>query len=294
MGEVFRQGLDALHAQTELLQRVRSAHPTKGLYEAGELQFWWRVERSTDRLDQLFWLDDEGRPEAAATVTSFGDGTSLVYNEPILVVTVMPDASADWVIHVVERGLAHFAARGIELLGIEADRADPVMRDVLFNNGFSVQSAAVVECWLDADTRPEVSPLHKDYRLLTRDQTRDRPHHLSSSDRPDVEERLRQTPLYRSDLDLLVLDDKNNHAAHGLFWFDPVTATGVVEPMRTMDEHQQRGLARHILTAGVDLLAKAGATRISIGYEPDNPASGHLYRSVGFEPHRETDLLSNG
>ncbi|MBT6445273.1 MAG: GNAT family N-acetyltransferase, partial [Acidimicrobiaceae bacterium] len=70
------------------------------------------------------------------------------------------------------------------------------------------------------------------------------------------------------------------------------TATGVVEPMRTKDEHQQQGVARHILTAGLDRLANAGAERVSIGYEPANPASGHLYRSVGFEPIKYTDLLS--
>jgi predicted GNAT family acetyltransferase len=52
-------------------------------------------------------------------------------------------------------------------------------------------------------------------------------------------------------------------------------------------------LSRHLLTTGIDLLAQAGARRISIGYEPDNPASGHLYRSIGFEPHRQTDVFSN-
>lgn len=65
-----------------------------------------------------------------------------------------------------------------------------------------------------------------------------------------------------------------------------------VEPMRTEDDHQRRGLARHVLTAGVALLASAGAQRIKIVYDPDNPASGHLYRSVGFEPHRYTDVLA--
>ena len=105
---------------------------------------------------------------------------------------------------------------------------------------------------------------------------------------PDVAQRLLQTSLYRSDLDLLILDRDDNHAAHGLFWYDPKTATGLVEPMRTEDDHQRRGLARHILTTGIDLLAHAGAERIKICYEPDNPASSHLYLSVGFEPDRHT------
>lgn len=119
-----------------------------------------------------------------------------------------------------------------------------------------------------------------------------RPHRMTQPRRPDVEQRLLQTSLYRSDLDLLVLDSADNIAAYGLFWHDPKTSTGVVEPMRTQDDYQRRGLARHILTTGVDLLAEAGAGRISITFEPENPASSHLYRSTGFQPHRQTDVFS--
>jgi RimJ/RimL family protein N-acetyltransferase len=89
-----------------------------------------------------------------------------------------------------------------------------------------------------------------------------------------------------------VFDSNDEVAAYGLFWYDDQTQIGLVEPMRTEDVHQQRGLARHILTAGLDLLAEAGAERIKICYEPDNPASGHLYRSVGFQPDRQTQVFS--
>ena len=63
--------------------------------------------------------------------------------------------------------------------------------------------------------------------------------------------------------------------------------------MRTEADHQRRGLARHVLTTGIDRLTKAGATRIKICFEPDNPASSHLYLSVGFEPVRQTDVLAS-
>jgi ribosomal protein S18 acetylase RimI-like enzyme len=62
--------------------------------------------------------------------------------------------------------------------------------------------------------------------------------------------------------------------------------------MRTEDDHQRRGLARHILTTGIDLLANAGAERIKICYQPDNAASSNLYLSVGFEPDRQTIVYS--
>jgi GNAT superfamily N-acetyltransferase len=172
------------------------------------------------------------------------------------------------------------------------DRADDVLRDVLFGHGFAIKEDGLVETWMAADARPEISPLLEDYRLSSRLDTMGRAHHMIERNGPDVEARLRQTSLYRPDLDLLVLDRDDNHAASALFWYDPETATGLVEPMRTEDAHLRRGLARHLLTTGVDLLAGAGAARIKICFEPDNPASSGLYLSVGFEPVKQTDILS--
>lgn len=276
-------GLDALAAVTSLLQRVRDAHPTAGLYEAADLQWWWRVPRSTDDLPQLVWFDDLDRPTAAAIVTEWSDRVAL---DPI----VLPDAHPDLVAHVVERGLDHVTAAGFGAVGLEVDPADDVLRGVLADHGFTVEGDGLVEAWLAADVRPEISPLHADYRLSTRLDTISRPHHMIDAGRnhSDVELRLGQTSLYRPDLDLVVHDSDERVAAYGLFWLDPETATGLVEPMRTEDEHQRRGLARHVLTVGIDLLARAGAERIKICFEPDNRAARDLYLGVGFEPHRQT------
>ena len=283
--EQHRVGVHYLEAMTALLQRVRGAHLTKGLYEAAEVQWWWGVPRSTDSLGQLFWFDEVGRPEAAVIATAWRDRTTL---DPI----VMPDSPPDWVAYVIERGLAHASESGFESVELEVDRADGVLREVLVGLGFTTKEDGLVESWLAAGARPEISPLHEGYRLTNRLNTMDRPHHMSELIGPDIEQRLLQTSLYRSDLDLLILDLDDNHAARGLFWYDPANATGVVEPMRTEESHQRRGLARHVLTTGIDLLAKAGAERIKICFEPDNPASSHLYLSVGFEPVKQTDVFS--
>jgi len=285
MREQHRIGVDYLEVATALLQRVRSVHPTKGLYEAADLHWWWRTPRSTDNLRQLFWFDDVGRPEAAVIATDWGDRIALA---PI----VMPDATPDLVAYVIERGLAHASESGFGVVELEVDRADDVMREVLVGHGFAIKEDGVVESWLATDARPEISLLHEDYRLSSRHDTLARPHHMIKRSGPNVEQRLLQTSLYRSDLDLVVHDSRVNPAAYGLFWFDPETATGLVEPMRTEDDHQRRGLARHLLTTGIDLLAEAGAVRIKISFEPDNPASSGLYPSVGFEPVTQTDVLS--
>jgi GNAT superfamily N-acetyltransferase len=286
--EEQRVGLHYLHDVTVLLQRIRRAHPTAGLYEAADLQWWWsQRQRSTDDLPQLFWFDRSGRPEAAVIATDAGRRMQL---DPI----VMPDASPEWVAHVVGRGLAHARASGLDAASLEVARGDDVLQEVLVGHGFAIEDDGVVETWLAADARPAISPLREGYRLSRRVDTMRRPHHMISPKRniADPEPRLRQTSLYRPDLDLVVHDSFDNVAAYGLFWCDPQTATGLVEPMRTEDEHQRRGLARHILTTGIDLLAEAGAERIKICYEPDNPASKGLYLSVGFEPIRQTVVYS--
>jgi len=280
-----RVGLQALEAVTVLLQRIRAAHPTAGLYEAADLQWWWRTPRSTDDLPQLFWFDDDGRPVAAVIATDWGDHIAL---DPM----VMPDATLDWTAHVIEQGLAHAARSGLDPLSLEVDSTDGLLRGVLVDHGFVVDEGGLVETWLAATSRPEISPLPAGYRLFHRADTTYRPHHMIDRSGPEVEARLRQTSLYRPDLDLVIHDDLDSVAAYGLFWYDPETDTGLVEPMRTEDAHQRRGLARHILTTGIDLLSRAGARRIKICYEPDNPASKHLYLSAGFEPTRTTIALS--
>ena len=176
---------------------------------------------------------------------------------------------------------------------LEVDRADDVLRSVLTERGFAIEEDGLVESWLPAESRPPISALHEGYRLLDRSTAADRPHHMIHERRNhlDPEPRLKQTSLYRSDLDLAVYDEHGNVAGYGLCWYDPVSAVGAIEPMRTEDKHQQRGIARHILTSGIDRLARAGATRIKICFEPSNPASGHLYRSAGFEPHRQNDIF---
>lgn len=278
-------GLDRLAAVTALHQRIRRAHPTAGLYESGDPQWWWgQRARPTDDLPQPVWFDDDG-PAAAVLLTAVGDTTRFD-------AVALPDADPAWVAHVVGRGLAHAAAAGIDRVTTEVARGDDVRHAIVTAHGFAVEDDGVVETWLDLDDRPAVSPLADGYRLASRAETAHLPHPMASEARghPDPEPRLRQTSLYRDDLDLAVLDGDDRVAAYGLFWCDPTTATGLVEPMRTEDAHQRRGLARHVLTAGLARLAAAGVRRVKICFEPGNPASGHLYLSAGFVPDRRTDV----
>lgn len=286
--EVQRSGLEYLGTVSELLDRIRSEHPTHGLFETAEVLWWWaQNERRTDDYGQLFWLGDDGRPIAAVIATQFGDVIQL---DPLF----LPGAPADWTAHVMARGCEHAASHGYGEAVLEVDRADHALRSILDRLGFVVDEDGLVDCWMAADERPQVAVAPVGYELSDRAESADRPHHMISQRRGhrDPTPRLRQTPLYRPKLDLCVYDPSGNIAGYGLFWYNPTTRVGVVEPMRTEDEYQQRGIARLILTTGLDRLVQAGATRLKVAFEPGNAAAKSLYLACGFQPHRNNDLYA--
>ncbi len=283
----YRVGTEYLETATTLLNRIRCSHPTAGLYEAAELQWWWAQNpRRTDDLEQLFWFDQSGRPAAAAIVTDFGTDTQLA---PL----VLPQSTPDWIAHVMRDGLDHASESGYEAVMLEVDRVDHGLRSVLDGHGFTVQEDELVESWLDPHARPPISALPVGYELVDRT-VNGRPHHMIHERRKhfNPEPRLRQSSLYNRDLDLAVYDNKGDVAGYGLFWNNPATGVGIVEPMRVEADHQKRGLARHLLTCGIERLADAGAKRIKVCFDPNNAAAKHLYLSTGFEPDRENDIFA--
>ena len=57
---------------TELLQRARLADRRAGIWEAADVQWWWRKARRSDGVEQLFWVDGQG-PVAGVLLTSWTD-----------------------------------------------------------------------------------------------------------------------------------------------------------------------------------------------------------------------------
>jgi predicted N-acetyltransferase YhbS len=105
-------------------------------------------------------------------------------------------------------------------------------------------------------------------------------HPMVARNGPGVEARLRQTTLYDPRLDLAVLAPDRSVAGYSLFWYDPVTGVGLVEPVRVEDEHAGRGIGYAMISAGLDRLARAGATTLKIGWESER--AGELYTRLGF------------
>lgn len=130
VSEVRLKGLAYLDAVTSLLQRSRCAHATAGLYEAAELQWWWaQRRRPTDDEGQPFWFDEFGQPFAAVIRTAFGEHSQF---DPLL----MPGATTEETMRVVQRGLIIAREAGIVTVQLEVDPADAAMHSVLTSHGF--------------------------------------------------------------------------------------------------------------------------------------------------------------
>ena len=262
------RGLERLDATTIVLQRARLADPLRGMWEAADLQWWWRRPRVTDELALPVWFDDVG-PVAAVGLTDWNDRWQVdVFAVPDIV-----DETDVWAA-MLESVPGHWDGE-IELLVHEIS---PLV-GLALRSGFEMTDDTFGTTWMAADQRPSVAQVDG-YTIVDRVIRSERPHPMIARNGDVVQTRLRQCSLYDPTLDLAVEDARGNVAGYALFWFDPVTLVGLLEPMRVEDDHQRRGLARVLLTNGLDRLAQSGARRLKVGFETE-PAR-KLYTGAGF------------
>jgi predicted N-acetyltransferase YhbS len=272
MHKVRASGLQYLALVRELLQRARLADAEAGLWEAADLQWWWRTPRRSDEIEQLVWIDDAG-PVAAVVLTDWGRAWGC---DPI----VVPGASSVRRDSLWGRALEAIDALGLDAVEVLVRDDDIELLDLLASSGFVADDERSGITWMNAEDRPAVAALPEAFTLVDRTQPTSGPHPMRHRSGEAVESRLRQCSLYDPALDLAVVASDRGVAGYALFWFDPVTEVGLVEPMRVEDAYQRRGLARALLTTGLDRLAKRGARRLKVGYATD--AARSLYVGAGF------------
>jgi RimJ/RimL family protein N-acetyltransferase len=278
-------GPDYLELATRLLQRARLEHPTCGLLEAADLQWWWRSGRSSDSIDQAFWIDEVGQPVGAVVFTDW----RRAWGCDLLVVPRMAD-------ELVPTMWSQAVGRIRDMPTVDVEVAvrddDPLLIGLVTGAGFAAADARGAATWMDAARRPGVTPIPHGHRLRDRTEAEIRPHHLVPRSGADVAERLAATSLYRPDLDLFIETAGGAVAAYGLFWFDPTTSVGLVEPMRTEQGHEGKGLGRHVLHSGLERLAGLGATRLKVYYEIGNRRAERLYHGAGFTTESVTTIYT--
>lgn len=262
-------GRDRLDATTHVLQRARRVDPAGGVWEAADVQWWWRRSRLSDDVALPVWFDGDG-PCAVVGVTDWATRCQLDAH----VVPGTMDLELVWSA-VMEAGATSNAT-----LEVLARDDDAELRGLLTAEGFQATQERSGIMWMAAADRPVVAPLPDGFGVIDRLSRPLRRHPFTARNGTEVEDRLRQCSLYDPWLDLAVDTPNGEPAGYALFWFDDVTLVGMLEPMRVDDRYQRRGLARALLTAGLDRLVARGAQRLKVGF--DSPAARHLYESAGF------------
>lgn len=281
MRQELLSGLERLTAVSELLHRMRRLDPRAGVWEAADPQWWWRKPRASDGIASPVWFDDADQPVAAAVLTAWPHAWWLdllrLPGQPVPLDDLAGPAWAE-----LER------LEGPPVIEALVPADDDALGAWFAGRGFRVAEESW-SGWMAAAERPAVRALPAGYQLVDRvvrgvDAAPDHP--MVGRNGPDVEARLRQTALYDPHLDLAVLAPDGSVAAYALFWNDPVTGVGMVEPVRTEDEHSGQGIGYAMISAGLERLARAGATRLKIGWESDR--AGELYTRLGF---RDVDTV---
>ncbi len=266
---------DYLQLATRLLQGVRTEDPTAGLWEAADLQWWWRSERSSDSLDQTFWVEDSGRPVGGVVLTDW----RRKWGCDLLVVPTLADQLVPRMWSCALRRIGELSLAGVEVAVRDDDLS---LIRLVTDAGFVATDERGAATWMDSSARPPIPGIPDGYRLSDRTRAARRSHHFVPRSGRRVAERLVETSLYRPDLDLFIETTAGDIASYGLFWFDPVTRVGFVEPMRTEQGHEGLGLARHVLASGLERLVALGATRVKVNYEIGNDRAERLYLGAGF------------
>ena len=93
-----------------------------------------------------------------------------------------------------------------------------------------------------------------------------------------------RTPGFHVDHELVVVAPDGSFAAFLMYWLDPVSKSGLFEPVGCHKDFQRLGLTKALMYEGMHRMIAQGMTMAIVLHQPEqeNPASAALYRSVGF------------
>lgn len=276
--EVRARGLEALELATALLQRARLVDSEGGLWEAADVQWAWRRPRRSDQVEKVFWVDEHG-PVAGILLT--GSAGGVWQCDPIVVPGGQgPGAQVLWA-----RAIALATEHALKRFDVPVCDGDTVFEDLARSSGLTPGEGDGT-AWMDIAQRPEQAEVPAGFVLTDRAHRPAGQHPIASRNGQEVAARLAQCSLYDPWLDLAIETTDGRVAGYSLYWHDPVTKVGLVEPVRVEQPFQRLGLARSMLTAGIERLAARGAARVKVSFETD--AAGALYQGLGFHPTSAT------
>lgn len=279
--------LEYLHKATALLTTCRARDPLAGLWDLGDLHWWWRSDLYDNPSQQRFW---EGRDGPLGMLLLSEHHATFNYE-------IMPgfedyaDARA-----LFSEGLAWLER--FELLdtpvrpSFYVRSTHGVFQTLAREAGFYDSGHSRVQSYQRLATRPATVPLPAGFSvrpLADADLLRGCSPVLPLSAASLA--RVRRTPSYRPELHLVVVAREGEVAAECICWWDEENGIGVIEPLEIARAFMRRGLAKGFIARGLSLLAEREVRLVKISYNKRHQAAGKLGASLGFKPSGERKLF---
>lgn len=95
--------------------------------------------------------------------------------------------------------------------------------------------------------------------------------------------RLRATPGYDDELDVVLEDESGRFVSYCICWADDASGIGYFEPVGTRPAFAGRGLGKAVILEGLRRLREHGMHTARVGTASINDGAAGLYRSAGFK-----------
>jgi len=271
-------GLDYLAAVTDLLHDVRcNGGLNIGLREAADAQWWYPRDTHEQGEGAAFWYAGD-RPVSAVVFTR--------WNAELCGADILGDWTVDEVWGELASGLAAMPDVDVDM-AVAANAEELMIRAA--SHGFVERTGEIGIGRADPTDLPSPTALPRGFRVVARPDLPG-PHPLSARNGVEVERHLQVCSLYDPSCDLAVVTDSEEIAGYALFWPDPITGVGLVEPVRVEDDYEGRGLGTALVQAGLRLLAERGCRHLKVAYGLDNPARERIYSRAGFTQQSATAI----
>lgn len=97
-----------------------------------------------------------------------------------------------------------------------------------------------------------------------------------------------RTPGFGIERELVAATPDGRFATFLIYWLDPISKTGLFEPVGCHKAFQRRGLAKALMYEAMTRMIDAGMTRATVEHYSDNEPAANLYASAGFKEHFKT------
>jgi mycothiol synthase len=277
----------------EFLRRVFTLNDRRELsWQVYRFDYWrWHgVENmGHGRLEEGVFLWETADGQIAAVLNREGPGEAYLQVHPGLRTPELEEA----MVVVAEEHLAVPIPGGQRRLRVWAHEWDALRQDVLAGRGYANSDWPEYQRRRPLSVPVPAAPIPAGYAVRALGGSEEyaarglvswRAFHPGEPDERfeggDWYRNIQRAPLYRRDLDLVVVAPGGEFASFCTVWFDDVTRTGAFEPVGTAPEHQRRGLGKAVMCEGLRRLRWMGATMAYVG-SYGMPAHA-LYASAGF------------